>query len=81
MQPFCCACVRATSLCNRPRPRRRRRPRKVGRVLFDQAASRRSQVRIGTQTTRSIEDEDGARILLALAPPSSAPLTISKKNG
>jgi hypothetical protein len=30
----------------------------VGRVLFDQAASRRLQVRIGTQTTRSVEDED-----------------------
>ena len=36
----------------------RPRPRKVGRVLFDQGASRRVQVRIGTQTTRSIEDED-----------------------
>jgi hypothetical protein len=27
-------------------------------MLFDQAAPRRSQVCIGTQTTRSIEDED-----------------------
>jgi hypothetical protein len=30
----------------------------VGRVLFDQAATRRLQVRIGNQTTRSIDDED-----------------------
>ena len=29
-------------------------------MLFDQAAFGRSQVRIGSQTTRSIEDEDDA---------------------
>jgi hypothetical protein len=38
-------------------------------VLFDQAAFGRSQVRIGTQTARSIEDEDDyeTRILLLFA--------------
>ena len=44
-------------------------------MLFDQAASRRSQVRIGTQTTRSIEDddEDEDDYQALLAPPNQPP--------